>query len=875
VTLSSRWRRTAAAAIAVASVVPFAATASAEPVRTANTTKWVQADFIQRTFGVSAGTVIEAVTYDRFQNLLHHSGNYAILIGDPATDATFKARAAAVDAAARTAGVQKVYWFNPNLSGGAKVGASTVPNLDIRAADDFKLIQTSRTKFKDAWQNLIALGLGNGVTATQTSPGLQGQTVTTTTGPTGTVNDTTDPVFDYSTATPANVKDSYFLVYNSAGGTEAAKDKIASWVNLSKDADSATKVAAAIAGKQFARVEQFDWWAEEANERNRVGSLSSAVQNSDVPVLTDADKAAGDGGWRVNQITYPELIDLLDHSTDGDAAILFGGTWCPNTRAVLPFINKEAQKNNVTVYNFDTVLDGGKVAGSPTNPIATANPLQTRNPEPVADAQGNGRFASYLYGELVSQYLGNFITEYLPTESNAITYFPAGDTTKPLSSKARLQVPYLLSYKGKGGTEPQDGVTRQWIQKGSTVTTPARTHTEYMSNWWFTNPVQNRGNIAIPLTVPVWQKINAAIANFTYKTDVSTIVPSRAVYTDTADYLTNETATVSQTGSNVTVTSGGPTDISQPALTAALTALGANAPRTLGEARTAWLANKTDANLTTIAGAWGTVDDRKGKITQAFGNPTTPNSIAGGAAAKRALDVFFGGLPGGVVSTRTVTAPTVTAGTAATINLAIVNEFGRTPAGNVSLVVKKDGATVATQSVAVNNGTVAFSVPGLAAGQYAFTLAYAGDDQILGFTETGSLTVDPAPVVDPPVTDPPVTNPPIIVPAPTATPTPTATKAKASKVAGAVSKAPTSKKAGKYKVTISTPAGGTKASGKVTLKLTKGKTSKTVTGTLKNGTVTVTVPKLAKGTWKVAITWPGDAKYESGKATGTSIKVKK
>ena len=66
----------------------------------------------------------------------------------------------------------------------------------------------------------------------------------------------------------------------------------------------------------------------------------------------------------MNQITYPELIDLLEHSTDADAVILFGGTWCPNTRAVLPFINKDAQKNNVTVYNFDTVLDGGKVAAT-------------------------------------------------------------------------------------------------------------------------------------------------------------------------------------------------------------------------------------------------------------------------------------------------------------------------------------------------------------------------------------------------------------------------------------------------------------------------------------------------------------------------------
>ena len=68
----------------------------------------------------------------------------------------------------------------------------------------------------------------------------------------------------------------------------------------------------------------------------------------------------------MNQITYPELVDLLKNATDADAVILFGGTWCPNTRPVLPCVNKYAQENNVTVFNFDTVLDGGKVGGSPT-----------------------------------------------------------------------------------------------------------------------------------------------------------------------------------------------------------------------------------------------------------------------------------------------------------------------------------------------------------------------------------------------------------------------------------------------------------------------------------------------------------------------------
>ena len=123
---------------------------------------------------------------------------------------------------------------------------------------------------------------------------------------------------------------------------------------------------------------------------------------------------------------------------------------------------------------------------------------------------------------------------------------------------------------------------------------------------------------------------------------------------------------------------------------------------------------------------------------------TTPGSVAGGLAAVRAVEVFFGGLPGGVVSRRTVTADAVTAGTAPKITLAIANDYGRVPAGNVSLVVKKGGATVASASAAVANDAASFTLPVLDAGTYDYTLSYAGDDQLAAFTETGSLTVAPA-----------------------------------------------------------------------------------------------------------------------------------
>ncbi len=101
-------------------------------------------------------------------------------------------------------------------------------------------------------------------------------------------------------------------------------------------------------------------------------------------LLAPGDGDAADGGtgstpWRVDQVTYPEVVDLLKQgATTSNAAILFGGTWCPNTRPVLPYINEYAQQNNVEVFNFDTVLDGGTVGGSTTSQSNRCRPATTR-----------------------------------------------------------------------------------------------------------------------------------------------------------------------------------------------------------------------------------------------------------------------------------------------------------------------------------------------------------------------------------------------------------------------------------------------------------------------------------------------------------------
>jgi hypothetical protein len=895
----TRWRRSAIAlalASAAVALAPTAATAATSPHHT-------QAAYLQRALGLPAtdtDPAIESVTYDHFQWLLQQSGNFAFLIGDPVLDPSFRARAQDVEAAAKAAGAKKVYWFDPNLSGSVTVGNTPVPNLDIRNPDGItSLVAGSRTTYGRVWLSLIGQYLGNGIKSTpgttdDDKPGAEDATVSSvpdasvvndvgrTTGYSTEVGDTSGgALYDYAGGTaPADARDSFFFLYNKEktvtpdGAPAPVPAKIVSWVNLTDETQSVatrakvtTAIATAGAGN-LAELDQFDWWKSEVNFRQPIQS-PQVNRGSGVPVLTEADDAAK---WRINQITYPELVDLLEHSTDANEAILFGGTWCPNTRPVLGAVNKYAQEHDITVFNFDTVLDGANVGGGATS---ASNPLQSRNylgSSVTATAQTT---PSFLYGEVLSRYLTNIQTQYVPTSNSVVTYYPGGDTAGTLTKVKKLQVPFLIGYQGKAGVAPNAGVTRQWIiNKGD------GTYTEYMSQWWLTNPQPYQLALSatqLPQTAPYWQTLNAQVASYKWDTNLSTVLPNTGIDTDDGPYLTpTDTATVTfnGAGTDVSAASGGanPIPVNGDKLAQALAALGTSAPINLVAAKAALLAAKAAGqdvtDLSTVFAAYTLANPRKRAVFNAWGSPTAPGTIAGGIAAVHALDVFFDGLPRGVVSRRTVTANTVKFPAAATISLAIANDYDRVPAGNVSLVVKQAGATVASASTAVANNAASFTLGVLDAGTYDYTLTYPGDDQLAAFTETGPLTVAPA---DPVVVDPTPTPTPVVISSPGPKP-PAVTLIKAGKVKGAVTKAPTSKKAGTYKVTI---AGASTATGKVTLKLKKGKVTKTITGKLSKGAVTFSVPKLAKGTWKVTISWPGDSKYQAASATGTSIKVKK
>lgn len=472
----NRWKRSAAVLAAVAPLA-FAATdaRAAAPLRTATTTDYTTARFLQETLGLpsAADHVIEPVTYDHFQWLLQQPGQFAVLIGDPALDPSFAARARDVEATAKANGVERVYWFDPNLSGSVRVGDVVEPALDIRDATAITQIDPlGRAHYRNAWLNLVGRFLGNGVGLTFTG-GAYGSETSVVTGATqtaGAVNDSGaapgastkvgdsdgGALYDY-TAVDADpdATDSYFFVYDKDKTVAGNAQRVVAWTNLTEqaDADSASDdvdtAIDTVGGANLDELSQFDWWKDEVNFRHE--EQSTAATGKDVHVLTDADAA---DGWHVEQITYPQLVHLLKSDPDRDAVILFGGTWCPNTRPVLPAINRYAQQNDVHVFNFDTVLDGATVGGSATSP---ANPLQIRNTVTWSRRVDGVTVTTprygptFLYGDLVSHYLGNLRTQYTTT-GNPVTYHAAAGTDGAETRINKLQVPYLIGYRGSAGS---------------------------------------------------------------------------------------------------------------------------------------------------------------------------------------------------------------------------------------------------------------------------------------------------------------------------------------------------------------------------------------------------------------------------------------
>lgn len=446
----------AAASVALAGALVPAAVSQAAPASGID----VAPDYLVATYGLPSNHVIETVTFERFEWLLNGryennttpvTGTFAFLIGG-AYDANTRATIGYIDEVARQYGVEKVYTFDPALDG---------DSLNVFDASGAPLDAAGRAPVEALGTRLLTY-----------------------------LNADTTPGFTRSSTDP------YLFIYDRSHTVDVAgaptEDRIVASLNVRQTAASLTdpadvtaykaQVAAvfdsvAVAGvAQTDELDQFAFWKAEANRRHTVSYTNASLYGSQI--LSDSDD---DAGWRVQTLTYPELEFLLQQS--GDYAILFGGTWCHNTRAVIKQINREAQDAGVpVVYNFDNSLDS---TGN-----GSTNYLHIRDNPAIASGGTLPRRASYLYGDLWNTYLTNVVTQYRTSTSEAWTgssspvqFYPGGDTSQALQLARKGQVPFLLTYN-KDNTEGgvSAPVTSQWIQQNAGT----GGWTEYMTEWWNT-----------------------------------------------------------------------------------------------------------------------------------------------------------------------------------------------------------------------------------------------------------------------------------------------------------------------------------------------------------------------------------------------------
>ena len=131
-------------------------------------------------------------------------------------------------------------------------------------------------------------------------------------------------------------------------------------------------------------------------------------------------------------ITYRELTWLLEQ--DGSALIVFAGAWCANSTAAAAPINDYAVANNVTVYWFDTRLDGKY----PIDFWGYGRERQFKISETTLHNSTEPNPFAHLYVDLINTYLPNI--EVLAGEMSYV------DSNGNTITSLKTQHPYFFAY---------------------------------------------------------------------------------------------------------------------------------------------------------------------------------------------------------------------------------------------------------------------------------------------------------------------------------------------------------------------------------------------------------------------------------------------
>lgn len=156
-------------------------------------------------------------------------------------------------------------------------------------------------------------------------------------------------------------------------------------------------------------------------------SIEQDYFNSDYAYL-------GDDSSVYHALTYDQLITLFEQ--EGNYLILFGGSWCSNTNPVIGYINEVAKQYGVeSIYTFDFRFDG----------MTADTHIRESNGATHSGSPVSGEAYNYLYGELVTRYLGNlndYVEYKIGSESELIYTNSSGEDI----AVPKVQVPFLFLY---------------------------------------------------------------------------------------------------------------------------------------------------------------------------------------------------------------------------------------------------------------------------------------------------------------------------------------------------------------------------------------------------------------------------------------------
>ncbi|AIQ21015.1 hypothetical protein H70357_33320 [Paenibacillus sp. FSL H7-0357] len=162
-----------------------------------------------------------------------------------------------------------------------------------------------------------------------------------------------------------------------------------------------------------------------------------AGENNGNIIFTPEDK-----NLVLEHVTYHQLKQIL--ASDGNYTLLFGGSWCPNTQAIIKYVNEQAIAHHIDkIYFFDTKLDSGLTVAEPGNNTGTNGRANPHNNNELQIRTSNHPYAN-LYVDLVDTYLTNIKTENNQAAKPSVISY-VNDLNETVTGD-RLQVPYLFTY---------------------------------------------------------------------------------------------------------------------------------------------------------------------------------------------------------------------------------------------------------------------------------------------------------------------------------------------------------------------------------------------------------------------------------------------